>query len=126
MNFPELRKPTLAAFTCNALCKKPSNAFTLILAKSILIPLTHTSVLISFSPPKNPATRAIMSPENNASMLSHKELFFQGGLPLTISFTITLPPYTFFNLILLTLTSYQQLLTSPTSMGSDDGAAEYP
>jgi hypothetical protein len=56
-----------------------------------------------------------MSPENNASMLNHKEFFFQGGLPLTISSTITL--------ILLTLTSYQQLQTPLTSMGSDDGAA---
>ena len=63
-------------------------------------------MLISFSPTKNPATRALMSPENNAYMLNHKEFFFQGGLPLTISSTITLPPDTFFNLILLTLTSY--------------------
>jgi hypothetical protein len=52
LNFPELRKPTLAAFACTALCKNPSDTFTLILAKFILIPLTHTSMIISFSPPK--------------------------------------------------------------------------
>jgi hypothetical protein len=52
LNFPELRKPTLAAFTYTALCKNPTDAFTLISAKSILIPLTTTSMLISFSPKK--------------------------------------------------------------------------
>jgi len=58
-------------------------------------------------------------------MLNHKEFFFQGGLPLTIFCTTTLPPNTVFNLILLTFTSYQQLQTPPTSIGFDDGAAEY-
>jgi hypothetical protein len=123
LNFSELRKSSLPASSCTALCKNPSDAFTLISAKSILIPFTTTSMLISFSPTRNPATRALMSPESNASMLNHKEFFFQGGLPITITSTITLPPYTFFNLILLALTSYQQLQTPPTSMGSDDGAA---
>ncbi len=40
INFPELRKPSLAASTCKALCKNPLDTFTLISAKSILIPLT--------------------------------------------------------------------------------------
>ena len=82
-------------------------------------------MLLSFSPTKDPTARALMSPAIASAVLNHKEFFFQGGLPLCITSTIFLPTDTFFNLVLLTLTSFQQLSQAPTNMGSEDGATEY-
>jgi len=90
-NFPEIRKTTVASPTLTAVCKNASDAFTLISIKNILIPLGGTSMLISFSPTKDPTARALMSPAIASAVLNHKEFFFQGGLPICITSTIFLP-----------------------------------
>jgi hypothetical protein len=122
LSFPEIRKPSTTSSTITAFCKNASDAFTLIAIKNILIPQGDTSMLLSFSPTKDPTARALMSPAIASAVLNHKEFFFQGGLPICITSTIFLPTDTFFNLVLLTLTSYQQLSQASTNMGSEDGA----
>jgi len=124
LSFIDLRKPSKDAPTCIALCSSPSNAFTLLAAKAILIPFARTSMTLSFSPTKDPSSQAHQSPETAAALLSPKEFFFQGGMALTVTAFISLPLNVFFNLILLTLTSYAQLHIPPTSMRTDDGATE--
>ena len=44
---------------------------------------------------------------------------------MVVKSPIRLPPDTFFRLILLTVVSYQQNYTPPTSMGADNGVAPY-
>jgi hypothetical protein len=80
---------------------------------------------LSFSPTRDPSFQAHQSPETVAALLNQGEFFFQGGLALTVTSSISLPPDVFFNLDLLTLSSYAQLHILPTSMGTDDGATEY-
>jgi hypothetical protein len=125
LNFPEIRKISTAAPTFLALCSTPSDAFTLIDAKSLLIPFARTSMLITFSPVKDIGAHSLMSAEEAATQLNFREHFYQGGLSLQVKSTIRLPPDTLFRLLLLTLLSYQQNNTPPTSMGLDDGAASY-
>ena len=52
-NFPEIRKTSITSPTFLALCSSPTDAFTLIDAKSLLIPFARTSMLITFSPVKD-------------------------------------------------------------------------
>jgi hypothetical protein len=106
LSFIDLRKPSKAAPTCIALCNSPSDALTLIAGKAILIPFARTSMTLSFSPTKDPFSQAHQSPETAAALPSHRDFFFQGGLALTVTASISLPPDVFFNLVLLTLTSY--------------------
>jgi hypothetical protein len=80
---------------------------------------------LSFSPTKDPSYQAHKSPKTAVALLNHRQFFFQGGLAFTVAASISLPPYVFFNLVLLTLSSYSQLHISPTSMGTNDGATDY-
>ena len=82
-------------------------------------------MLISFSPTKDPAARALVSLAVADVILNRKELFFQGGLSIAVTSAIVLPPEMMFSLTLLTLTSYGQLRLPPTLMGQGEGAADY-
>ena len=48
LSFNDLRKPSNATPTCIGFCSSPSDAFTLIAAKAILISFAHTSMTLSF------------------------------------------------------------------------------
>jgi hypothetical protein len=125
LNFPEIRKISTTSPTFIALCSTPSDAFTLIDTKSLLIPFARTSLLITFSPIKDIGAHSLMTAEEVAAQLNFREHFYQGGLSIQIKATVRLPPDTLFQLLLLTLLSYQQNGIPPTSMGQDNGAAPY-
>ena len=80
---------------------------------------------LSFSPTKDPSYQAHQSHETTAALLNHRRLFFQGGLALMVTASISLPPDVFFNLVLLTLSCYSQLHIPPTSTGTYNGATDY-
>ncbi len=67
LNFPEIRKISITSPTFFALCSTPSDAFTLIDTKYLLIPFAKNSLLITFSPVKDIGAHSLMSAEEAAA-----------------------------------------------------------
>jgi hypothetical protein len=67
LNFPEIRKISTTSPTFLALWSTPYDAFTLVDAKSLLIPFARTSMLITFSPNKDICAHALMSVAETAA-----------------------------------------------------------
>jgi len=107
-NFPEIRKTAIVSPTCTNTCSTPSDAFTFIDAKSLIIPFASTYMFVTFSPTMGIGAHPLMTIEEATTQLNYKEHFYQGRLSLVGKSPIHLPPDTLFHLLLLALISYEQ------------------
>jgi len=130
-SFSEIRKRTQQSRFCTVLCDTTSDQDTLLNSGGLVIPLGGISLYVSFSPTMDDTIRTSLPREIRIALRNHKDLFYPGGLVLSVTSSIPLTPPALFQLALLTMLSLHQgdAVPTPTERprdGSDVVAGRTP
>ncbi len=81
-----------------------------------MVPFGHISLFVTFASSMDATLRTFLSKEIRIALRSHKALFYQGGLVLSVSASTQLPPQALFQLALFTLICIHQgdMVLTPT------------
>ena len=107
-SFSEIRTRTLQSRFCSVLCDTTSDQVTLLNCGGLVLPIGHMSLYVSFAPSMDDTLRTSLPREVRIALRSHKALFYQGGLTLSVSSSIPLTPAALFQLAMLTLLTLHQ------------------
>lgn len=91
-SFSEVRKRTQQSRFCSVLCETTSDQDTLLNSGGLVIPLGSVSLYVSFSPTMDDTIRTSLPREMRIALRNHKNLFYLGGLVLTVTSSIPLTP----------------------------------
>ena len=76
--------------------------------------MARMTLYLTFAPSADDTIRTSLPKEIRLALKSHKKLFYQGGLLLTVASSISAPPAYIFQMALLTLLSLTQTDEVPT------------
>jgi hypothetical protein len=91
-SFSEVKKRSLSARHCTVLCDTVSDKTTLLETGGVILPMELHTIFITFAPTADDATRTSLPKELRLALLSHKNLFFKGGLTLQVASSIPAHP----------------------------------
>jgi hypothetical protein len=95
-SFSEIRKRSLQSRFCSALCETTSDQDTLLNFGGVVLPFGPMSLFVTFAPSMDDTLRTSLTKEVRIAPRSHKALFYQGGLVLSVSSSIPLTPSALF------------------------------
>ena len=88
---------------CSVLCETVGDKDTLLNSRSLILPFEGMILFLTFSPTTDDTIRTSLPKEIRLALRSHKALFYQGGLLLTVTSSIAASPAFIFQIALLTL-----------------------
>ena len=71
---------------CSVLCETVGDKDTLLNSRSLILPFEGMILFLTFSPTTDDTIRTSLPKEIRLALRSHKALFYQGGLLLTVTF----------------------------------------
>jgi hypothetical protein len=80
----------------------------------VILPLDFHTIFVTFALTADDTTRTTLPKEARLALLSHKNLFFRGGLTLHVASSIPATPEYIFQAALLTMLSLEQTKRVPT------------
>ena len=80
----------------------------------LIIPLCGTALFLTYSPTADDTIRTSLPKEIRLALRSHKALFYNGGLILSVTSFVAAPPAFIFQMALLTLLCLEQANQVPT------------
>ena len=104
----EIRKRSLHTRFCSALCDTVSDKDLLLNCGGIILPMVRMTLFLTFAPTADDSTRISLPKEIRLALTSHKNLFYQGGLVLSVASSISVPLAYMFQFTLLTLLCLEQ------------------
>jgi len=113
-SFSEIRKRTLQSRFCVVLCDTTSDQDTLLNCGDIVLPIGHMSLDVTLAPSMDDTLHTSLLKDIRLALRSHKALFYQGDLVLSVSSSIPLTPKALFQLALMTLLCLHQGNSVPT------------
>jgi hypothetical protein len=113
-SFNEIRKRSMQSRFCSILCETTCDQDALLNYVGIVVPFGHMSLFVTFAPSMDDTLRTSLRKEVRIALRSHKAIFYQGGLVLSVSTSISLLPAALFQLALLTLLCIHQEDSVPT------------
>jgi hypothetical protein len=113
-SFNEVRKRSLQTPFCSVLCDTVSDNDTLLNCGGLILPMGQITLFLTFAPTADDTIRTSLPKEIRLAFRSHKALFYQGGLMLTVTSSILAPPSYIFQMALITLLSINQTDKAPT------------
>ena len=90
-SFAEIRKKTIQTRFCAVICETGSDRDILENCGGIILPMGQMSLYVTFSTTADIPIRTALPKEIRLAMLSHKALFFPGGLVLSVTSSISAP-----------------------------------
>ena len=91
-SFCDIRKRSLLTRFCTVLCDSVSDQDMLANCGGIVLPMARMTLYITFAPSADDTIRTSLPKEIRLALKSHKNLFFQGGLVLSVASSISAPP----------------------------------
>jgi hypothetical protein len=113
-SFCDIRKRSLLTRFCTVLCDSVSDQDLLANCGGIVLPMTRMTLYITFAPTADDTIRTSLPKEIRLALKSHKNLFYNGGLVLSVASSISAPPAYIFQIALLVLLSLAQTEEVPT------------
>jgi hypothetical protein len=96
ISFSEIRKRSLQSRFCSVLCETTSDQDALLNCGGVVLPFGHISLFVTFAPSTDDTLRTSLPKEIRIALRSHKALFYQGGLLLTVASSILTSPSNIF------------------------------
>ncbi len=114
ISFYEIRKRSLQTRFCAIMCDCVSDKELLSNCGGIILPMARMTLYLTFAPTADDTIRTSLPKEIRLALKSHENLFYQGGLVLSVASSISAPPAYIFQIALLTLLSLAQTNKVPT------------
>ena len=113
-SFSEIRKRTLHTRFSFVLCDTVGDKDTFLNYGGIILPLGNMILFLNFAPIADDTIRTSLSKEIRIALSNHKDLFYQGGMVLSVDSSIPALSTFIFQIALLTLLGLEQADQSPT------------
>ena len=88
----EIRKRTLQTRFCSVLCATINDTDKLLNCEGIILPLRNMTLFLTLAPAVDDTIRTSLPKETRLALQSHKTLFYQGGLVLSVAASISARP----------------------------------
>jgi hypothetical protein len=103
ISFSEVRKRSLQTRFCSVLCDKVNDKDTLLNCGGLILPMGQMTLFLTFALTADDTIRTSLPKEIMLALRSHKALFYQVGLLLTVASFIPATPAYIFQIALLIL-----------------------
>ena len=108
-SFCEIRKRSLQTRFCTILCDCVNDKDLMSNNGGIVLPMARMTLYLTFDPTANEIFRTSLPKEIRLALKNHKNLFYPGGLVLSVASSISAPPTYIFQIALLTLHCFEQI-----------------
>jgi hypothetical protein len=113
-SFCEIRERSLQTRFCTVLYDCVSGKDLLSNCGGIVLPMARMTIYLTFAPTADDTVRTSLPKEIRLALKSHKNLFYSGGLVLSVASSISAPPPYIFQIALLTLLIMEHTDQVPT------------
>jgi hypothetical protein len=124
-SFCEIRKKSLHVRFCTVLRGCVSDKVLLTNCGGIVLPMAMMRLYLTFARTAVDTVRTSLPKEIRLALKSHKNLFYSGGLVLSVASSISAPPAYIFHIALLTLLSLEQTDQVPTRAERPRGVSDF-